>query len=219
MTELDRIADALHARADTLASSMNHLALRLPSDHSIANQQDVLLRLAVVDLFVEKAQAVLSARARRMMIAGAIASTVAVLALSALGIYIAFPTTETPTDLSTNSLILRVVAAISLGAIVLVAVKYLIALARSFFHEGVTLLSRRHSLRFGRMYIYLNPDKMDLDQMLRAFDWNRGGESSFLDIRPDEIGRTPYSTLAASIGDAVSRVLETHEKRRKSETE
>jgi len=90
-----------------------------------------------------------------------------------------------------------------------VAVKYMIALARSFFHESVTLLSRRHALRFGRMYLYLNPKDSALENLLPAFDWNRGGDSSFLDIKPGEIGQTPYSVLAKSVGEAAIKALET----------
>ncbi len=170
---------------------------------------DALFRLAAVDLFVEKAQAVLTARARRMSRAGALSSLVAVAALTGLSGYIAIQAAQPAEQISQNELILHVVSAISLGAIVLVAVKYLIALARSFFHESVTLLSRRHALRFGRMYLYLNPGDVELQHLLDAFDWNRGGESSFLDIKPGEIGQTPYSTLAKSLGDALAHAIET----------
>jgi hypothetical protein len=104
-------------------------------------------------------------------------------------------------------LILHIVSAISLGAIVLVAVKYMVALARSFFHESVTLLSRRHALRFGRMYLYLNQEDVELGHLREAFDWNIGGDSSFLDIKPGEIGQTPYSVLAKGLADAIEKAI------------
>lgn len=169
-----------------------------------------MLQLAAVDLFVEKAQAVLSARARRMSRAGISASLTAVVALAALSTYIVLHANAIPNGapLDRNTLILRIVTSISLGAVVLVAVKYLISLARSFFHESVTLLSRRHALRFGRMYLYLCGGNVDLKELRKAFDWNRGGDSSFLDIKPEELAKTPWSIVAKGLGDAVEKGVE-----------
>lgn len=206
------IGELLDRRTDTLVHAMAKLKQSAPGHFT---DPETLFRLAAVDLFVEKAQAVLTARARRMSRAGAMSSIVAVAALVALSLYIALHATRPPGNLSQNELILRIVSAISLGAVVLVAVKYLIALARSFFHESVTLLSRRHALRFGRMYIYLNTKDVELDNLREAFDWNRGGESSFLDIHPAEIGQTPYSALAKGVGEAVAKAIESAEANRK----
>jgi len=212
--DFERISNLLDLRTDALVKAMQKLEESAP-DHFA--DRETLFRLAAVDLFVEKAQAVLTARARRMSRAGAAASFLAVLGLVFLGLYIAFHTTQKPQNLSTNDVVIRVVSAISLGAIVLVGVKYLIALARSFFHESVTLLSRRHALRFGRMYLYLNPKDVKLDHLQNAFDWNRGGESSFLDIKPSEIGQTPYSALAVGVGEAVAKAIESAQAARKLE--
>jgi hypothetical protein len=197
----------LTLRTDTLDHAIGKL--RAVAPNAFKDKDDsVLFRLAAVDLFVEKAQAVLTARARRMSRAGIVVSGVAVVALVALSVYIAFHANNSPQNLDRNQLILQIVSAVSLGAIVLVAVKYMVALARSFFHESVTLLSRRHALRFGRMYLYLNHDDVDLKNLRKAFDWNRGGDSSFLDIKPGEIGQTPYSVLATSIADAIEKATE-----------
>ncbi|WP_395310833.1 hypothetical protein V4U86_08585 [Mycobacterium sp. AMU20-3851] len=207
--DFGHIATLLQSRNKTLNDSMGDLAKAFGTGGpKLAD--DALFQLAAVDLFVEKAQAVLTARARRMSRAGVLASLTAVTALAVLAVYIVQHASVVPegADLTRNELILRIVSAISLGAVVLVAVKYLIALARSFFHESVTLLSRRHALRFGRMYVYLNHGAMDVKELRKAFDWNRGGESSFLDIKPEEIGKTPWSTLSKSVGDAVEKGFE-----------
>lgn len=209
------IAALLDLRTTTLVHAMNRL--KQSSNQTFEGKDDLLFRLAAVDLFVEKAQSVLTARARRMSRAGVLASTVAVAALTALSIYIARHAVGTPVA-NTNELILRVVSAISLGAIVLVAVKYLVSLARSFFHESVTLLSRRHALRFGRMYLYINQTDVSLEHLREAFDWNRGGDSSFLDIKPGEIGQTPWSVVAKSVGDAVTKAIEETQKAAKKGT-
>lgn len=210
--DFGRIASLLDLRTDTLVHAMEKLERSAPDQVADA---DTLFRLAAVDLFVEKAQAVLTARARRMSRAGVLSSLVAVAALTGLSAYIAIQVASPTREISQNELILHVVSTVSLGAIVLVAVKYMIALARSFFHESVTLLSRRHALRFGRMYLYLNPRDVELEHLLEAFDWNRGGESSFLDIKPGEIGQTPYSALATSVGEAVTKAIENAQASRK----
>lgn len=208
--DFEHIADLLKKRNQTLKRSLGELA----EEFGQTGQQitpEMLFRLAAVDLFVEKAQSVLAARARRMSRAGIATSLTAVAALAALSVYIIFHANVQPSQgeaIDLNELILRVVTAISLGAVVLVAVKYLISLARSFFHESVTLLSRRHALRFGRMYVYLHNGDINLKQLRQAFDWNIGGDSSFLDIRADEIGKTPWSILAKSMGDAVEKGFE-----------
>jgi len=207
--EMGKISDQIAARSDVLADAIQNLR-RQDFDY-LAKNEDALFPLAAVDMFVEKAQSVLTQRARKMAVLGTGLSIAAVVALVGLAVYIVLHTSQGQENLATNDLIIRVVSAISLGAIVLVAVKYLIALARSCFHESVTLLSRRHSLRFGRMYLYLNPGDVDIENLEKAFDWNRGGESSFLDITPAEIGSTPYSVLAnafaKAVGEAVAQAL------------
>ncbi|WP_163750851.1 hypothetical protein [Mycolicibacterium helvum] len=208
--DFDHIESLLEKRNHTLRESLKDLTVEF--GHAGPQiRPEALFRLAAVDLFVEKAQSVLSARARRMSRAGFAASITAVLCLALLAGYIVIHANAQPRDgkdLLLNELILRIVTAVSLGAVVLVAVKYLISLARSFFHESVTLLSRRHALRFGRMYVYLHDGDIDLKELRKVFDWNRGGDSSFLDIKADEIGKTPWSVLAKGIGDAVEKGFE-----------
>ena len=211
--DFDHIASLLKKRNRTLETAMADLTKAFGTAGTTMDAK-VVFQLAAVDLFVEKAQAVLTARARRMSRAGLAASSVAVAALTSLSFYIVTHAGEMADgqNLDLNTLILRIVTAISLGAVVLVAVKYLISLARSFFHESVTLLSRRHALRFGRMYLYLNASdsagEIDLKELRKAFDWNRGGDSSFLDIKPEEIGKTPWSVLAKGLGDSLEKGIE-----------
>lgn len=207
--EFEQLALQIKLRNDVLEKSQANLKNVVPSDASSA---DAVFQLAAVDLFVEKAQDVLTHRARNMVRAGIATSMGAVVALITLSVFIARHAGDVPPDhpLNINVLVLRVVSAISLGAIVLVGVKYFVALARSFLHESVTLLGRRHALRFGRMYVYLNAGnkEMKLKDLREAFQWNIGGDSSFLDIKPDEIGKTPWGTLAQSLGSAMQKGVE-----------
>lgn len=203
-----RIAATLKCRTDALVEAQGRLQESMPDR---VTNEDLLFRLAAVDLFVEKAQRVLTSRARQMVWAGVAATATSVLVLGTLVLYLA-TRANVSADLSTNQMIVHVVAAISLGGVVLVAVKWLVALARSFFHESVILLARRHALRFGRMYVYMNPAEVELDQLREAFDWNRGGESSFLDIKPGEIGQTPWSAFALALGEGIGRGVDLAQK-------
>jgi hypothetical protein len=212
--DFGEINQLLAQRSESLKLAIEHLE-GLGSS-ILKDEPETVFRLAAADLFVEKAQAVLTGRARRMSAAGVVTSGFAIAFLIGLGIYIARHTATTPNDLGRNSLILRVVSAISLGAIVLVAVKYLIALSRSFFHESVSLLSRRHALRFGRLYVYLNRGDVDLTHLQEAFDWNRGGDSSFLDIKPSEIGTTPWSQFAKSLGESAGKAFDAQLEKQKT---
>jgi len=175
---------------------------------------DSTFRLASADLFVEKVQTVLTRRARTMFIAGTVTSLLATGLLAMIAIYIALHTLKSGESLSDNQLILRITQAISLGAFVIVAVRYLISLARSFFHEAVALLSRRHSIRFGRLFLYLNPTQTNLDALIKAFDWNRGGDSSFLDIRPNELTETPWAIIAKQLGEIANAVSSSKPKKK-----
>lgn len=58
------------------------------------------------------------------------------------------------------------------------------------------------------MYLYLCDGDVDLKELRRAFDWNRGGDSSFLDIKPEDLAKTPWSIIARSVGDAVEKGVE-----------
>ena len=212
--EFEQLALQIKLRNDVLEKSQANLKNVVPTDTSSTDTSstEAVFRLAAVDLFVEKAQDVLTHRARNMVRAGIATSVGAVAALITLSVFIARHAGDVPYDhtLNINVLVLRVVSAISLGAIVLVGVKYFVALARSFLHESVTLLGRRHALRFGRMYVYLNAGnkEMKLEDLREAFQWNIGGDSSFLDIKPEEIGKTPWSALAQSLGPALEKAVE-----------
>ncbi|WP_018600994.1 hypothetical protein [Mycobacterium sp. 155] len=210
--DFDSIKGSLERRNETLKKSLVALTENFGGEKPPKLTDGRLFRLAAVDLFVEKAQAVLSRRARWMTWAGIATSLTAVAVLAGLTWFLMVtrndvkPPEDKPLDVGFVSI--HIVAAISLTAVVLIAVKYLIALARSFFHESVTLLSRRHALRFGRMYVYLNDGEIDPEVLVQVFDWNHGGDSSFLDIKPEEISKTPISVAAQGFGQSAKKVAD-----------
>lgn len=155
-------------------------------------------RLAAADLFVEKAQAALTQRSRKLYWSGAAITFAAVILLGG-AIAFAFSRLIAPHDantkLGTQDLILAVFQALAFSAFIFVAVKYLIALSRSFFHEATHLLERRHALRFGRLWLYQNPKVPNIDDMMKAFNWNKETTSAFLDIRPEVMTRTIFNDV------------------------
>lgn len=199
----ESIDDELRLRSAALASAVSRIKGALVAEYPDADQRDLIaFRLATVDLFVEKAQRVLTKRARRMMFFGSAAALMALASVWGLVMLIYDISRHQQGGQTTNDAVVHIVGSIGLSGVALVSVKWMVALARSYFHENVTLLARRHALRFGRMYVYLNPDDTDIDHLLKAFDWNRGGSSSFLGISVGEVTQTPIGTAVGSAAPA-----------------
>lgn len=155
--------------------------------------------LATIDIFVEKAQFVLTRRSDRLFKWGVV-SIGGVIFLLISTYVIAFIISYAPSnDISTNLLILKIFQSIALSAYIYVTVKYLIALGRSFLHEASVLRERRHSLRFGRLFAYLKKGDVTLKELQDSFDWNRTTNTSFLDVNPSTI----TETLLHKVADAV----------------
>lgn len=192
---LFKVESTLRDRTYILAHAADALQL-LEYDEPTAK------RLAAADLFVEKAQAALTQRSRKLYWSGA-AITIAAVVLLGGAIAFAFSRLITPhdatTSLSTQDLILAVFQALAFSAFIFVAVKYLIALSRSFFHEATHLLERRHALRFGRLWLYQNTKVPNIDDIMKAFNWNKETTSAFLDIRPEVMTRTIFNDVVDAL--------------------
>lgn len=168
-----------------------------------------LSRLAVTDLFVEKAQRVLTRRATVMRRAGQMCFAVALVVLS-FAAYLAWEATSRPvSDPTTNELILLIARALILGGYLIIALRMTIALGRSFLHEATALLNRRHAMRLGRMVAHRLPfENLLVDDLAAAFDWNMDSDSSFRDIDPNKVTETLLGNLLnlKSVADAVKDV-------------
>jgi hypothetical protein len=224
--DLDVVQMALQRRTDILAATARAL------EETGAYPSHLARPIAVADLFVEKAQQVLTERSRRMH-RQAVLATVAVIALmTAAAIFVGYIIFQglhaQAADLDTNVLILRLAQSLSLGAFGFVAVKYLTSLARAFFHESTKLLDRRHAMRFGRLYVHLNAERLahdpgrtdspfDVETLAQAFDWNIDSPSAFLDVDPkliadtiwnkmvEQVGKLPAETIAAVAAQQASK--------------
>jgi hypothetical protein len=234
LSDLSEVVAMLPLRGLALSEAAERL-LRL-KNKGIELTQDQLFAIASTDLFVEKAQHVLTRRARRLYRAGAftIAATFLLL-LGGASVIIWQISNGIPDDVlglrviqgaqgintvatnATHALILRIFQATALSAFVLVGVKYLIGLGRSFFHEAESLRQRRHALRFGRLYVYLKRGDVELDKLQEAFQWNKTVNTSYLDMKPEVITETIIQKLidaaikspgesVKSVADAVASV-------------
>ncbi len=186
--DLDAVIDLLPIREKALLEAISGL-----KNLNVNLEMDQLFALAATDVFVEKAQRVLTRRAIALYVSGGIAIFVTVVILIAATLFIAHQLNQ-PVDekiiQSTRALILRLFQATALSAFVLAAVKLLVSLTRSFFHEALSLFERRHALRFGRLYVYLKKGAITDKRLEEAFQWNKESRTSFLDLKPEVVAET-----------------------------
>ena len=154
--------------------------------------------IAALDIFVEKAQAHLSRQGKFYMCAGAGLSFSAALILGAAIwlIHVWFVKPDDAIGGPAATVILFHNA--TLGALFLATVYLFVALARAFFHESTILFNRIHAARFGRLYVYLKYnrapagtiaglDKVDIDQLDKAFGWNIEMHTGFKDVSAEKM--------------------------------
>ena len=171
----------------------------------------VQYRLAMTDVFVEKAQLHLEIRAASykkwgyfmyfMTIVLFLVSTVLSVGrmLNLLGSTNPIPSSGHPwIDLLTKFIL----AFTAYGFVVITAVA-LARGARSCLDQRERLLSKRHSLRQGRLYVHLTGGNLTIAEMERAFDWNHSQSNAFTDMQVDT--KAPWGSLA---GEAVRAVPE-----------
>jgi hypothetical protein len=193
--DYDGLDAALRRHNDVLAAAI----VRTQALQHVYDPRQIF-RLASTDLFVEKTNLVLSRRAVSTWRAGTLATTSAVALVLGLSTVLIWRTeTISSGTLTTNRLLLAIVQAVLLCAIVLVAVGYLMRLSRSFFREHVTLLARLEALRFGRLFVYTNPDMTRPRDLHDAFEMNLE-TSSFGDAEAKNVADSIYARVAEDLG-------------------
>ncbi|MCX6232928.1 MAG: hypothetical protein NTZ33_15470 [Bacteroidetes bacterium] len=178
-----------------------------------ANGIDEPFVLAATDIFVEKAQRLLTKRGRMLITTGIILSIVLVVFL--LGVtwyyYLNHNDSEiTALNLNGYSLTLIVLKKLTIASIILALGYFLIAITRALFHEGLTLFSRRHALRFGRLYVYIKKGKVDYKELEDAFKWNQEFSTAFKDIQPDKMTKTIIHRVIDIIPEVVNKSIEAY---------
>lgn len=170
-------------------------------------------RISATDVFVEKAQLILTFRARCLF---AIGATMACLALvfSLLianeiwthNIFEMFKQNE----LNGYSLTLVMIKASSAGGFAAGAIIFMVSLSRAMLHEATVLLSRRHALRFGRLLVHMESEPTSTSDLIEAFKWSDEFKSAFKDIKPTQAA----STIMGNVKDIAKFISNDLEKKR-----
>jgi hypothetical protein len=145
----------------------------------------VRFRLAATDAFVEKAQFRLGVRSRVLTATGVMTSGLALILLlaAALTVYLG----EVPDVSNGYELTVFILKSLTVGGFVGGSAYFLVALSKALFHEATVLVTRRHSLRFGRLAVYLHDGQLDNEDLMKAFRWSDEVGSAFLDLRPENV--------------------------------
>jgi hypothetical protein len=160
------------------------------------------LRLAATDLFVEKAQGFLTRRGLRLAYYGAYCAGLAFASLAVgVAVLTSLPTLKDTIGAATATVL--VVRAAGLGAFLAGLVGLLIYLTRTLFHEASVMFNRRHSLRFGRLFVYLSGDPVTVDDLEKAFGWSGDYASAFL--RMKHVGPQGVQGVAEKAIDALGK--------------
>jgi hypothetical protein len=171
-------------------------------------------RLGITDLFVEKAQYHLEDRAGRYKSLGYSMYGVAVL-LFAFGAAIAVTnmfqfcpqlqvTSKASDWINLLEHFLRAFSAY--GFIVLTAV-VLARGARACLDQRERLLAKRHSLRQGRLYLHLTGGRVTIDDLERAFDWNRDQHNAFTHMTTD--AKAPFGAALDELIKIIPELVKT----------
>lgn len=158
---------------------------------------EVRFRLAATDAFVEKAQHRLGVRALTFGLVGII-TAIAALALLLRMAYIVHDTNivaslgARPT---TYAFVLLILRSLTVGGFVGGAAYFLVALTKALFHEATVLVTRRHSLRFGRLCLYLHDGQLDTESLLKIFRWSDEFASAFLSLRAEDVKGGPIKIV------------------------
>jgi len=169
------------------------------------------VKLAAADVFVEKAQKFLTDRGDQLYIWGKVTACCAVIVMLIVASFLTlWPATRflavTTADAKISNAYLAVVIlkATTAGGFFAGIIYFLVSLSMAFFHEGTVLFSRRHSLRFGRLFVYLMSDHMKREDLEAVFNWNAEFSTAFRDIRAEGIAKSPLLKVIEALSPAES---------------
>ena len=215
--EIDRIVAAYdgHQRWPTYVEDVliREYAVDLVQKSLLANKFVASKEIASTDIFVQKAENDLQNRsdgmkknARRCLIAfpANVAFFVFIYILNKKFFQISF----TEYYFATQELIRGIVKNATFIGIFLSSQYLIISLYRAFMHESTTLENRVHSLRLGRLFIYLKYSSAKLEDMasIRAsvssselrdvFGWNIETSTAFKDIDARQVSKSIWSIFS-----------------------
>lgn len=170
------------------------------------------LSLAATDVFVEKAQKLLTRRALWNMSFGVLMSamTFAMILYGSVWLYRLDIVSDILEYGKLDNLLfwLLLLKATTAGAIFGAAIYFSMALSRALLHEGTVLFSRRHALRFGRLYVYLTKGNIVFKDLEDAFKWNAEFTSAFKDIKPEKASGHPAQRVLQEVANIIEKSKE-----------
>ncbi len=173
--------------------------------------------ISSTDLFVQKAESDLGERSKKMMTYAkycifqflfGIAIFVFIYWLS----YCFFKINFTNTKIANQILIAGIAKNATFIGIFLGHQYLVVSLYRAFLHESTTLQNRIHSLRLGRLFVYLKfastseydiakvRDSISASDLEKAFGWNIETSTAFKDINPEVVSKSIWSNIPELIG-------------------
>ena len=79
--------------------------------------------------------------------------------------------------------------------------------ARACLDQRERLLTKRHSLRQGRLYLHLTGGRVTVEDMARAFNWNHEQPNAFTDMPTDT--KAPWGNVVEEIIKIVPELVKT----------
>lgn len=170
----------------------------------------VRYRLAVANLFVEKAQYHLEERANYYLGFGIALSILAFLTCL-FGICLAVTKTigfsEDNSPGNWIDLTYRfTIAFTAYGLIVLLAVNFA-KFAKACLDQRERLLTKRHSLRQGRLFLHLRAGLASIEDLQKAFDWNNPQTNAFTELNAD--AKAPWGNVLQEMVKIIPQLVTT----------
>lgn len=173
------------------------------------------MKLAATDIFVEKAQVFLTNRGRWLYIFGVFTSVLAIVVLLAAAWFAYDAETSHLLQISYSSetvspayLTILVLKSITASGFVVAVAYFFVSLSRALLHEATVLFSRRHSLRFGRLFVYLKSDTMTREDLEVIFNWNTEFSTAFKDIKAENITKSPLTRVFETPAEIIKAMTE-----------
>lgn len=164
-------------------------------------------RLAVTDLFVEKAQAFLKLRAESYQRSGKIARRIACVIIVGGAFLAWYQMLSRQGEFAKSWLELLSTftrAFTAYGMVVLAAVGFW-RYSKSMLDQAERLYERRHALRQGRLFVHLNDGKLSIEEMEKAFRWNDSQENAFARINTE--ASAPWGSVAKEFAKSFPEVF------------
>jgi len=234
--EWDALADEVRKRQNTLAIISGFCGdVDVNSKDPIFKDSVSSLHIAATDMFVEKAHSALRTRKNWMYVLSGLSiilftTLIFIFSFEMNAIeYIINNVFQTDKEAIEASFILIrklgawqvVYLTIRNGTLLasyLFILYVLASLFRAFLHEATILESRIHSIRLGRLFLYLKfshtksyagtsraASRITSEDLERVFGWNIETTTAFKDINPEIISRSTVGQIAAAFAGATGR--------------